>query len=66
MQDGLSIITRRSGGLSEKVRRKCLTGRRLFEIGAVKMQAGYVNGTRGTVIDINEMDLPVVKTLAGL
>lgn len=58
--------------LVETLKKSCLAPQVLrLKIGAEVMfvknniEAGYVNGTRGTVIDINEMDLPVVKTLAG-
>ncbi len=58
--------------LVESLKKSCLAPVILkLKIGAEVMfvknniEAGYVNGTRGTVIDINEMNLPVVKTLAG-
>lgn len=58
--------------LVETLKKSCLAPAFLkLKIGAEVMfvknniEAGYVNGTRGTVIDINDAGLPVVKTLAG-
>lgn len=58
--------------LVETLKKSCLAPETLrLKIGAEVMfvknnvEAGYVNGTRGTVIDINSMDLPVVKTTSG-
>lgn len=58
--------------LVESVKKGCLAPETLvLKKGAVVMfvknnfEAGYVNGTLGTIIDFNEKGLPIVKTVSG-
>lgn len=58
--------------LIDNLKKSCLAPTRLrLKIGAEVMfvknnfEKGYVNGTRGVVMDFDELDLPVVKTTDG-
>ncbi len=76
IEDDERIFTMTSKGKSnliENLTKSCLAPQTLrLKIGAQVMfvknnfDKGYVNGTRGTVVDFDmEMDLPIVKTLDG-
>lgn len=58
--------------LIESLKKSCLAPEHLtLKIGAQVMfvknnfESGYVNGTRGEVVDINDDELPIVRTLSG-
>lgn len=66
------MTSKGKANLVETLKKSCLAPTTLqLKIGAQVMfvknnfELGYVNGTRGEVIDINDDELPVVKTLSG-